>query len=229
MHTVYPQVLDDGRVIYTRWDYNDRGQIFVQPLFQMYPDGTGQTEFYGNNSWFPTTIAHACGIPGTQKVLAILCGHHAPQAGKLAVIDPAKGRRRIPACSLSRPSGPRPAERIDAYGQQGELWQYPYPLNEQECLVTYAPLGWDRPERRKGDADFGIYWMDLAGRRELLAWDPRLPCSQPVPLVARPRPFAWANRVDYNQTSGTYYVEDIYAGPSLAGVPRGRPSASCAW
>ena len=34
-------------------------------------------------------------------------------------------------------------------GEQGELWQYPYPLNEQECLVTYAPLGWDRRERRK--------------------------------------------------------------------------------
>ena len=43
----------------------------------------------------------------------------------------------------------------------------------------------------------------------------------PVPLVARTRPLVWANRVNYNQTSGTYYVEDIYAGPSLAGVPRG--------
>ena len=221
VHTVYPQVMDDGRVIYTRWDYNDRGQIFVQPLFQMYPDGTGQTEFYGNNSWFPTTVAHARGIPGTQKVLAILCGHHTSQAGKLAVIDPAKGRQENAGVQLVAPVRLTAAEHIDAYGQEGELWQYPYPLNEQECVVTYAPLGWDRPERRKGDADFGIYWMDLAGRRELLTWDPRLPCSQPVPLVARPRPLVWANRVDYNQTSGTYYVEDIYAGPSLAGVPRG--------
>ncbi|NQT87477.1 hypothetical protein HQ560_11975, partial [bacterium] len=25
VHTNYPQVLEDGRVIYTRWDYNDRG------------------------------------------------------------------------------------------------------------------------------------------------------------------------------------------------------------
>jgi hypothetical protein len=220
-HTVYPQVLDDGRVIYTRWDYNDRGQIFVQPLFQMYPDGTGQTEFYGNNSWFPTTIAHARGIPGTQKVLAILCGHHTPQAGKLAVIDPARGRQENAGVQLVAPVRDTPAEHTDAYGQAGELWQYPYPLNEQECLVTYAPLGWDRPDGRKGDADFGIYWMDLAGRRELLAWDPRLPCSQPVPLAARPRPLVWANRVDYNQISGTFYVEDIYAGPGLAGVPRG--------
>ena len=242
-HTVYPQVLDDGRVIYTRWDYNDRGQIFVQPLFQMNPDGTGQTEFYGNNSWFPTTIAHARGIPGTRKVLAILCGHHTPQAGKLAVIDPAQGRQENAGVQLVAPVRPTPAERIDAYGQQGELWQYPFPLNEQECLVTYAPL----PVQIVGQAsrlsegrlalgsakagqagqtpaplaDFGIYWMDLAGRRELLAWDPRLPCNQPVALVARPRPFLWANRVDYHQPTGTYYLQDIYAGPSLAGVPRG--------
>ena len=68
VHTVFPSVLADGRVVYTRWDYNDRGQVFPQALFQMNPDGTGQTEFYGNNSWFPTTIAHARGIPGTGKV-----------------------------------------------------------------------------------------------------------------------------------------------------------------
>jgi Hydrazine synthase alpha subunit middle domain len=220
-HTLYPQVLGDGRVIYTRWDYNDRGQIFPQPLFQMNPDGTGQSEFYGNNAWFPTTIAHARGIPGTQKVLAILCGHHTPQAGKLAVIDPARGRQEADGVQLVAPIRATPAEHTDAYGQQGELWQYPYPLNEQECLVTYAPLGWDQPAARRGDADFGIYWMDMAGHRELLAWDPRLPCSQPVPLAPRPRPLLWANRVDYNLPSGTFYMQDIYVGPGLAGVPRG--------
>jgi hypothetical protein len=59
VHTNFPTVLEDGRLIYTRWEYNDRGQIYPQGLFQMSPDGTGQTEFYGNNSWFPTTIMHA--------------------------------------------------------------------------------------------------------------------------------------------------------------------------
>ncbi len=222
VHTVFPQVMDDGMVIYTRWDYNDRGQVFPQPLFQMNPDGTGQMEYYGNNSWFPTTIAHARGIPGTEKVLAILCGHHSTQAGKLAVIDPSRGRQENRGVQLVAPVRATPAERIDSYGQVGELWQYPYPLNEQECLVTYAPLGWDQPPgRRRGDADFGIYWMDMEGRRELLAWDAELPCQQPVPLAARPRPLDWANRVDYRKTNGTFYAQDVYAGPGLAGVPRG--------
>jgi len=76
VHTNYPQTLEDGRVIYTRWEYNDRGQIFPQPLMVMNFDGTAQAEFYGGNSWFPTSILHAKNIPGTQKVIAIASGHH---------------------------------------------------------------------------------------------------------------------------------------------------------
>jgi hypothetical protein len=221
VHTLYPQVMDDGRVVYTRWDYNDRGQVFAQPLFQMYPDGTGQSAFYGNNSWFPTTIAHARGIPGSQQVLAILCGHHTTQAGKLAVIDPARGRQENSGVQLVAPVRQTPAQRIDAYGQEGELWQYPYPLGREECLVGYAPLGWDRPPGRRGDAAFGVYWMDMAGRRELLVSDPRLACAQPVPLAPRPRAQVWANRVDYTSGSGTFYMQDIYAGRGLPGIRRG--------
>ena len=67
VHTNYPQTLDDGRVIYTRWEYNDRGQIFPQPLFVMNGDGTAQAEFYGGNSWFPTSILHARGSPERRR------------------------------------------------------------------------------------------------------------------------------------------------------------------
>jgi hypothetical protein len=221
VHTVYPQVMDDGRVVYTRWDYNDRGQVYPQPLFQMNADGTGQTEFYGNNSWFPTTITHARGIPGTGKVLAILCGHHSSQAGKLAVIDPALGRQENAGVQLVSPRRETKAERVDAYGQKGELFRYPYALSESEWLVSYTPDGWGGGNRRRDQAGFGIYWMDIDGRRELLVSDPELPCQQPVPLVARPRPEVRASQVDLAMDSGTYYMQDIHEGPGLAGVPRG--------
>lgn len=222
VHTVFPQVLDDGRVTYTRWDYNDRGQVFPQPLFQMNPDGTNQTEFYGNNSWFPTTIAHARGIPGASKVLAILCGHHSSQAGKLAVIDPSSGRQENQGVRLVSPDRDTPAERIDSYGQQGELFAYPYPLNEHEWLVAYAPDGWKDTTRIGGDCAFGIFWMDRDGRRELLAIDNDLPCFQPVPVAARPQPQVRPGTVDFTKDSGTYYVQDIHQGPGLAGIPRGK-------
>lgn len=223
VHTVYPTVMDDGRVVYTRWDYNDRGQIFPQPLFQMNYDGTGQTEYYGNNSWFPTTITHARGLPGTGKVIAILCGHHSPQTGKLAIIDPSKGQQENTGVQLIAPVRETPAVRIDAYGQEGELFQYPYPLNETEFIVTYSPYGWNREgrNRRTWNSDFNIYYMDIDGRRELLVSDPTLPCVQAVPLTPRPTPTVRSSTVDYTKKTGLYYLKDIYAGPGLKGVSHG--------
>ena len=219
VHDNYPTVTEDGRILYTRWEYNDRGQIYPQPLLQMNPDGTSQAEFYGVNSWFPTTILHARGIPGTQKVLAIATGHHSRQTGKVIEIDPALGRQENEGVQLIAPVRETPAEKIDSYGQDGELFQYPYPLSETEFLVAYHPVGWRWEEGGLGPR-FAVYFMTRDGRRELLASDPALPCNQPVPLQpreARRHP----SRVDYSKTEGTCYVQDVYAGPGLRGVPRG--------
>ncbi len=97
VHTNFPTVMSDGRILYTRWDYNDRSQMFSQGLFQMNPDGTGQTEYYGNNSWFPTSLLHARGIPGTEKVMAIFSGHHTLQKGWVGIVDPCAAGRRMKA------------------------------------------------------------------------------------------------------------------------------------
>ncbi|MBI5833833.1 MAG: hypothetical protein HZB16_16195 [Armatimonadetes bacterium] len=221
VHTNYPTVLPDGRVVYTRWDYNDRGQIFPQGLFQMAADGTNQTAFYGNNSWFPTTVIHARGIPGSTRVMGIATGHHSFQPGKLIRIDPALGREEASGVTLLAPERPTPAERIDSYGQQGELFAYPYPLSETELLVTYNPRGWDPKVGRGRDSGFGIYFMNVDGRRELLAADPSISCNQSVPLAPRPEPRAAAARPEPTTADGTYYVQDVYRGPGLAGIARG--------
>jgi len=218
VHTNYPTVTGDGRVLYTRWDYNDRGQVYPQPLFQMNPDGTGQTECYGNNSWFPTTILHARGIPGSSKIAAVLSGHHNHQRGKLALIDPGQGRQEAAGVQLIAPVRATEAVHIDAYGQAGDQFQYPYPLSGSEFLVTYTPYA---APNREYPVPFGLYFMDIDGRRELLVRDPAVSCSQPVPLAPRPRPHVRPSLVDYRRDTGTYYVQDVYAGESLAGVPRG--------
>ena len=220
VHSNYPQVMPDGRVIYTRWDYNDRGQLFPQPLFQMNPDGTGQTEFYGNNSWFPTTILHARGIPGTQRIVCVLSGHHTYQKGKLAIIDPAKGRQENAGVQLIAPVRVTEAVKVDMYGYQGEQFQYPYPLGPTEFLVTYSTQG--SPQgRAAAEKPFGIYFIDIDGRRELLAATPGISSSQAVPLTPRPEPGRRPSRVDYRGTTGTYFVQDVYRGPGLSRVPPG--------
>ncbi len=237
VHTNYPQVLDDGRVIYTRWDYNDRGQLFPQPLFQMNMDGTGQTEFYGNNSWFPTTIMHARGIPGTQKVVALISGHHCRQRGKLGIIDVTKGRQEAAGVQLIAPVRETRPDRVDSYGQGGDQFQYPYPINEREFIVGFAPLEGDprgnrEPKDRSRDFQsanwfeydyphFGIYYMDIDGNRELLAIDAEVSCNQPVLVMTRPVLRVRASQVDYRKPTGSYYVQNVYYGPGLEGVPPG--------
>ena len=218
VHTNFPTATEDGRVIYTRWEYNDRGQIYTQGLFQMNPDGTAQTEFYGNNSWFPTTILHARSIPGTQKVMAVLSGHHSHQRGKLAVIDNRKGRQEASGVRFIAPVREAEAVRVDSYGQEGDQFQYPYPLSETEFLVTYDPQG---SLNRRYVRPYAIYFMTIDGRRELLVVDSNISCNQPIPVIARRRPHVRPSIVDYRRKTGTYYLQDVYIGPGLEGIPRG--------
>lgn len=216
VHDNFPTLLPDGRIVYTRWEYADRGQLFVQGLFQMNPDGTGQTELYGNNSWFPTSLLHARGIPGTTRIVATFSGHHTMQVGKLGIVNSARGRQENTGTKLIAPIRATRAERIDFYGQDGALYQYPYPLSETEFVAACAPLGWARSPTL-----FKLYWIAADGRRELLAADPEVSCNQPVPLAVRPKPPLRTDLVDYRQTTGTCFLQDVYEGPGLAGIPRG--------
>ncbi|MHC4399110.1 MAG: HzsA-related protein [Planctomycetota bacterium] len=212
VHSNYPTVTHDGRVIYTRWDYNDRGQIYPQGLFQMNPDGTGQTELYGNNSFFPTAILHARAIPGTGKIVCVFSGHHTRQNGWLGLLDPGKGRQENLGAQLIAPVRDTPAVHVDRYGQEGDQFQYPYPLDESAFLVALRPEGAER---------YALYFVTIDGQRELLVSDPKTSCNQPVPLCRRPEPLRRPNLVDYRDDQAAVYLHDVYRGPGLAGVERG--------
>ncbi len=227
VHALCPSVMDDGRVVYMRWDYNDRSQIYTQNLMQMNPDGTAQTEFYGNNTFEPTTFFHPRGIPGTSKVMVALGGHHNPQCGKLGVIDNSKGRQGVSGV-IELPSGKPPTyRRADAYAQIGDMYKYPYPLDESTLLVSYDPIAYNLRERgvrgfsNKEHMRFHLYFMTYDGKRELLAADSRISSCQPIPVIARKVPHVRPSSVDYTKTTGRFYMQDIYLGPGLKGIPRG--------
>lgn len=215
VHTTYPQLLTDGRISYTRWEYSDRGQIFPQPLFLMNSDGTKQAELYGNSSWFPTTILHARPLPGSHELVCILAGHHTYQTGKLAILDVKKGRQENQGVQLIAPVRETPAVRIDAYGQEGELFQYPYAVTRRHFLVGYHPGG-DRVQ-----AKFGIYLIDLDGNRELLVSDARISCNQPVPLMERAKPPVSHDVLADASEGGVYRCGNVYVGPGSKGIPKG--------
>jgi len=227
VHVNYPTITWDNRILYTRWEYNDRSQMYPQPLFQMMPDGTTQSAVYGENSWFPTTIIHARAIPDTPNIFAIATGHHSLQPGELIYIEPGKGRQETEGITIIAPVREPPEKRpiiIDAYGQENDLFAYPYPIDATQLLVTYNPIGWNwrggnrQQDRMKG---FGLYWMDIDGNRELLTSRMALSAGRVVPLKPRQRPPQRPSTVDYTKPDGTFYVQDVYVGEAMEGVPRG--------
>lgn len=213
VHALYPQLLADGRITYTRWDYNDRGQNYPHPLFSMRPDGQDQRAYYGGNSWFPTSLLHARGIPGSHTVMAIASGHHTHQQGKLVIIDPQVGRDEGKGMGFIAPVREVPYERVDRAMQDGDQFRYPYPLNRDELFVSYKPA-WGAPR-------FGLYWMNAAGERELLHAGRDLEVARMVPLGHRAPVATIADEVDHSKKTGTYYVHDVYQGTGLEGIPRG--------
>lgn len=60
-------------------------------------------------------------------------------------------------------------KRDGNFGQQGAIYCFPYPVNEESVVVTHL-------RRTKGvtaDRDFGLVWTDVNGAREVLvAEDP---------------------------------------------------------
>jgi hypothetical protein len=220
VHDNYPAITWDGRILYTRWEYNDRSQMYPQPLFEMLPDGTRQTAVYGENSWFPTTIIHARAVPNSKHLYAIATGHHSRQPGYLIYIEPEKGRQEAEGVTKVAPVRETKAVIVDGLGQDEDLFAYPYPLSEEQLVVTYNPVGWRWRYAHSGN--FGIYWFTKEGDREMLATRKcERPAGRAVPVIARKRPPRRSTTVDLRKTSGTFNIQDVYEGEPMKDVPRG--------
>lgn len=218
VHDTYPTVTSDGRVLYTRWDYNDRNQMFVQALFQMLPDGSNQTEVYGNDSDFPTTLLHSRDIPGADgKYISIASGHHMHQFGKLVIIDTAKGRNDPTAVSYVFPdqsTSKKNSVDTDIYNK-GKVYKYPYALSENAFLVSVTN------NYSGAKTAFDICLMNTDGESvTLVKGSVSAPASQIVPIKTSER-FVKTGSVNYAETTGSFYVADVYAGEGMKGVERG--------
>ena len=93
-HDYTPSVLNDGRVLYLRWDYTDTPHVWNRLLMSMNPDGTAQMEYTGANSYWPNAMFFARAVPDhPTKIVTIVTGHHEGRVGELFLFDPARGRR----------------------------------------------------------------------------------------------------------------------------------------
>lgn len=90
-----PTVLNNGRIMYTRWEYTDLTHYFSRIVMHSNPDGTECKALYGSGSFWPTSIYDMQQLPGTgSRFVGIVSGHHGiPRSGQLIVFDPSKGRK----------------------------------------------------------------------------------------------------------------------------------------
>ncbi len=132
-----PYVLDDGRIIYTRWEYVDRPAIPIQSLWTLNTDGTGLSVFFGNRVLSPGTFMEARSIPGTQKIICTMTGHNGPTRGAIGVIDRSRGVNAQQAIRNVTPDTPVP--NVDqGNGNTGGSKPYscPLPLDSLRFLVS---------------------------------------------------------------------------------------------
>ncbi len=85
-----PSVMQDGRILFSRWEYVDRPAIPIQSLWAVNPDGTMLSGVFGNRVLGPATFMEAREIPGSAgKILCVMTSHNGPCRGAIGIVDPA--------------------------------------------------------------------------------------------------------------------------------------------
>ncbi|MHC4638215.1 MAG: TolB family protein, partial [Planctomycetota bacterium] len=80
-----PSVMNDGRILYTRWEYVDKGAVSVKCLWSIHPDGSYPVEIYANDIALPPTFIHGQAIAGHNNLYVVAGTPHYPQ-GRVGTI-----------------------------------------------------------------------------------------------------------------------------------------------
>jgi hypothetical protein len=219
-----PAVLNDGRIIYNRWEYVNRHDCKFHKLWTMKPDGTVAANFYGNLTSFPFSITEPRPIPGSHKVMATATAHHSFTAGSIILIDPLKGLE-----------GPEPVYKLtpevkypEAQGWDiGSTYTSPFPITEKMFLAAYSPyphfhqgqgprgienLG-KKGQRKDAYAVYLVYHVNGTAHRQLI-YKPKgeISCLSPMPVRPRELPPAIPSLLvkGSNIGYGKYYVQNVY-------------------
>jgi hypothetical protein len=192
-----PTILPDGRILYTRWEYVDKGAVAVKCLWAMNPDGSNSSEIYGDDIQAPTTMIMARAIPGTSGEYVFTgTPHCCPQNGVGTVIrvDASKDIRSSSAMTYITPDIQVRYEIGIAYRDkkdttrwyqdnlgQGELFRETYPLSRTDFIVSHKQAG-KRWDDRKG---YDLYILKEGGAVQPVYSDTSISCFRPIPVVKR--------------------------------------------
>ncbi|MBN2294019.1 MAG: hypothetical protein JXM70_16455, partial [Pirellulales bacterium] len=214
-----PQVLSDGRVLFTRWEYVDRDLTYRQGLWTQNPDGSYYQLFFGNTIRDSGVFWQSRAVPGQGNLLvSTFAPHHGWSHGAVGLI-----RNRM---GIEAPRGQGfiyLTPEFEKIADQSYRWGYrdPFPVNDYQFLLAYGGGA-------SGKGPFSIYLLDLCGNKTPVYSDPSIGCYGPILLRPTEVPPVLASRgQDTHEKKdeksvqwGDVFLADVYQG--LTGIERGR-------
>jgi hypothetical protein len=213
-----PVVLDDGRVMYHRWEYVDKGARVAKVVCAMNPDGTRPQELFGLADDDTTIYMYPQPLPGSPHRFVCVGTCHYNQGGCLGPIllvdygmglrehgpDPNEpgfvpGDPRFPVVNITphvfvpRRSEPGwhflvPGGRYVPDGNGTKGRLYTHPYPVSDRAFLVS-CKMNPADHYKNVANaFSIVLIDPEGRHRPVHADPALSCWHPTPRVARPVP-----------------------------------------
>ena len=197
-----PSVMRDGRIIWTRSEYLDKGADFGHTLWVIRPDGMHPELIFGNDT--RNCYGNGREVPGTGEICCTLISHGGDMNGPIALIDVRKGRFNPEAITNITPD-------VKAHYHMSwarkQCFRDPVPVSRDYVLCSHAPA--DR---------FGLYVIDRFGNREILYLDPAIGSMCPTPLSAVASPptvptvGTGAEPGNDHGNLGRFIVADVYRG-----------------
>ncbi|MDO5580238.1 MAG: DUF1080 domain-containing protein [Planctomycetia bacterium] len=192
-----PQVLPDGRVLFTRWEYVDRDLTYRQSLWTQNPDGSQYQLYFGNTVRDVGSFLQARPLPdsGSSRVVATFAPHHNYPHGAIGLVD-----RRFGVEGKKNESWQYITKEFPVIGDRAFPWSYrdPYPLTDSLFLCSFGSEGPTIYSPEEGGAKgprFRIWLLDSAGEKRMLYEDKKLSCFFPIPFEERDRPALPASRI----------------------------------
>lgn len=189
----HPQVLNDGRIAYTRWDYVDRSAAHFHGVWVTNPDGTNTRQLFGNYTQRINACYQPHPIPNSTRIAFLAGAHHANVGGSLVLFEPARA-------AFDNDDGSDDLAAIESitpevcFAEAPDTWPLtyyhsPWPLSEDYFLISFSfdPLP-GMSARTKKDTETGLYLLDRFGNLELLYREEGISSMYPIPAKPRPAP-----------------------------------------
>ncbi len=210
-----PQLLPDGRILYTRWEHF--GQFNRFPLFFTNPDGTGTFHMYGPHG---RNFFHAVPMPDG-RLIAIESTMINEDAGPIAVLKTEQG----PADPVTDSNQLHWDVLTTQVNNDGEPWpygafKYPHPLGGTRFVGSYT-----LPAATEDDVDYGLYTFTIdqtgggtladpatfsLGNLTFLYNDPNSNEYDAQLLAPRPKPPVIASTIDRSVDYGVFLAQDVF-------------------